>query len=170
MNKQMLIENLREVRFLHDVEQEHLERIAEVAELVNYDSNKVIFRDGDQAESVYFVVRGGVLLEMCSPGVGCKRILTLGPGDLLGWSALLERTRLTATARTIDATRLIKVHGGLLLTLCDHNPRFGYEIMHRTSLALSKRLQITRIQLLDLYGGLTPTVPAAAPKGGEDAS
>jgi CRP/FNR family cyclic AMP-dependent transcriptional regulator len=170
MNKQMLIESLREVRFLHDVEQEHLERIAEVAELVSLDKNKLIFRDGDQAESVYFIVRGGVLLEMCAPGVGCKRILTLGPGDLLGWSALLERARLTATARTTDATILIKVHAGLLLTLCDHNPRFGYEIMHRTSLSLAKRLHITRMQLLDLYGGQTATAPDAASKGGEDAS
>lgn len=170
MNKQMLIENLREVRFLHDVEREHLERIAEVAKLVRFDNNEVIFRDGDQAESVYFIVRGGVLLEMCAPGIGCKRILTLGPGDLLGWSALLERTRVTATARTIDDTRLIKVHAGLLLTLCDHNPRFGYEIMHRTSLSLAKRLHITRMQLLDLYGGHTPAGSEAAQTGGEDAS
>jgi len=169
MNRQMLIKNLYEVRFLHDVEQEHLEKIAEVAELVNFETDKVIFRDGDQAESVYFIVRGGVSLEMCAPGVGCKRILTLGSGDLLGWSALLERSRLTATARTTDATRLVKVHAGLLLTLCDHNPQFGYEIMHRTSLSLAKRLNVTRMQLLDMYGSHTPTNPEVAQMGGDDA-
>ena len=34
------------------------------------------------------------------PVVGCQQILTLGPGELLGWSSMLEQLRYTARART----------------------------------------------------------------------
>jgi len=168
MNKHKLMENLREVRFLHDADEEHLRKIAEIAKLVTYQDNEIIFREGDPTDYVYFVVCGGVSLQMCAPGVGCKKILTVGPGEILGWSALLEQTRLTATAQTINLTRVVQVHAGLLLTLCDHDPRFGHEIMRRTSLALAKRLNATRIQLLDLYGGHAPTPPLKGATVGEE--
>jgi len=169
MKKHKLMENLREVRFLHDVDEEHLEEIAEIAKLVSYDADELVFREGDPTDFVYFIVCGGVSLQMCSPGVGCKKILTLGPGEILGWSAILEQTHLTATARTINPTRLVQVHAGLLLTLCDHNPQFGHEMMQRTALALAKRLNAARIQLLDLYGGHAPTPPTNPTVGEDDA-
>jgi CRP-like cAMP-binding protein len=135
------------------VDEEHLDKLAEIAQLVSYEENEVVFRDGDTAESIYFVAAGGVSLEICAPGIGCRRILTMGPGELVGWSAVLGQSRLTATARAMNATGLVQVHAGLLRTLCDHDPNFGYEIMRRTALALAKRLSVTRMQLLDVYGG-----------------
>lgn len=153
MEKQQILNILREVNFLQDVDDEHLDKLAEIAQLVSYDENVVVFRDGDPAENIYFVTSGGVSLEMCAPGSGCRRILTMGPGELVGWSAVLGQSRLTATARAMNSTSLVQVHAGLLHTLCEHDTALGYEIMRRTALALAKRLSATRIQLLDLYGG-----------------
>ena len=153
MGKMQILTILRELSFLQDVDEEHLEKLAEIAQLATYEESEVVFRDGDSAESIYFVVSGGVSLEICAPSIGCRRILTMGPGELVGWSAVLGQSRLTATARAMNATCLVQVHAGLLRTLCDHDPVFGYEIMRRTALALAKRLSATRVQLLDVYGG-----------------
>jgi CRP/FNR family transcriptional regulator, cyclic AMP receptor protein len=169
MDKQQLMYVLREMSFLQDVDIEHLERIAEIAQFVSYDENAVVFRDGDSAENAYFVATGGVSLEMCAPGTGCRRILTMGPGELVGWSAVLGQSRLTATARAMNSTGLVQVHAGLLRTLCDHDPNFGYEIMRRTALALARRLSATRMQLLDLYGGAEPLQLEMNSNGDQDA-
>ena len=106
------------------------------------------------------VVFGNVSLDICASGVGCKRVMTIGPGEILGWSALLEQTRMTATARTLEITRRGRnstPHRYLML--CEKDLEFGYEIMRRTMLALAKRLSATRMQLLDVYGS---QLPAAA--------
>jgi hypothetical protein len=38
------------------------------------------------------------------------------------------------------------------ISLCESDPRLGYELMRRTALALSKRLSAARLQLLDVFG------------------
>jgi len=156
MNDTSLIEVLRNVGFLHGIADEHLEKIASVAEMLEFEDDKVIFHEGEPAEQAYFITCGNVSVEICAPGIGCRRILTVGPGELLGWSPVLEQSRLTATARTLAPTQAIRVSASQLLTLCEHNPRFGLEFMRRTALALAKRLRAARLQLLDVYGAESP--------------
>ena len=158
MHNQQLMETLGEVRFLNDFSREHLEQLAKVAQLCDFAEFETIFPEGAIADSVYLVVSGNVSLEICAPGVGCKRILTVGPGEILGWSGLLEESRLTATARAMEPTQLVRIDSTQLLTLCEHNLRFGYELMRRAMLALAKRLSATRMQLLDVFGSQFPTV------------
>lgn len=158
MTKNLLVETLKEMRFLHDIPAEYLEHIADLGQMRDYDELDTIFREGEIAQSIYLVVYGNVSLEMCAPAVGCRRILTVGPGDLLSWSALLEQTRLTATARPLTLTRLVQIDAAKLLNLCERHPDFGYELMRRTALALAKRLSGTRMQLLDVYGSNLPAI------------
>ena len=99
MSRQELVTKLREVRFLQEVEDDHLAEIADLSTLVSFEEGEEIFREGEPAEHVYFCVSGAISLEMCAPGSGCKRVLTLGPGEMIGWSAILDHSWLTATAR-----------------------------------------------------------------------
>lgn len=157
MSKNVLTETLQEIRFLQDMAPEHLDQIAGIAQIRDFDEFDVVFREGDQAENMYLVMFGIVSLEICAPGEGCRQILTLGPGELLGWSSLLEQ-RYTARARTPQAARLLQINVPHLLAICDRDPQFGYELMRRTALALAKRLSATRIQLLNVYGEHLPVV------------
>ena len=125
MNHDQLIETLREIRFLHDIGPMHLEQIARIARLRTLNAGEVVFRQGDAAQNVYLVVEGNVSLEICAAGTGCKQILTLGAGELLGWSSVLEQLCFTANARSLEPTRLVEVNVAQLLALCDHDPKFG---------------------------------------------
>jgi CRP-like cAMP-binding protein len=161
MNKHQLVETLHDLRFLHDVSQEHLVELANVASLRDFNAREVVFREGEVAKHVYLVVFGNVSLEICAPGIGCKRILTVGPGELLGWSALLDQSRWTATARTMTPTQLVALDAAPLLAICENNPQFGYEFMRRAMFALTTRLNSTRMQLLDVYGSQFPAIAQA---------
>ncbi len=158
MADRTLLEQLRQVRFLRDIDDEYLEQIAEVAKLVEFPAGRVIFREGERIAHFFLIVSGQVSLEICAPGVGCKRIHTVTDGDLLGISPVLEQTPLSATARTLSSTMAVQLNAGQILTLCEHNPRFGYEFMRRAALALSMRLSGTRLQLIDVFGSSLPTV------------
>ena len=157
MSKDFLVETLRELQFLSDMAPEYVERIANIAHIRDYGESDVVFREGQAAEHIYLVMFGNVSLEVCAAGIGCKQILTLGPGELVGWSSLLDQSRFTARARTPESARLVEIDVAQLLALCDRDPQFGYEIMRRTALALAKRLSGTRMQLLDAYGTQLPT-------------
>jgi CRP-like cAMP-binding protein len=157
MGHQSLAEILKEVYFLHDLRPEYVEQIAKVARLRDYDALKVVFREGELAQRVYLIAAGNVALEMCAPSVGCKRIMTVGTGELLGWSGFLGPERLTATARTLEPTQLVEVDARQLLSMCERNSALGYELMRRAMRAVSARLSATRMQLIDVYGSQMPT-------------
>ncbi len=157
MTTQSVTDTLRGIQFLRDLTDDLIDQLADVARIVDFPAGSVIFRQGEAATTLYLVVRGNVSLEICAAGVGCKRILTVGSGELLGWSPVLEQGRLSATARTISATQAVAFSGAQVLALCEQDPRFGYEFMKRAALALAKRLNATRLQLLDVFGTQMPT-------------
>src|ERR1043165_5126164 len=149
MNDPDILKTLRGLQFLQDVSDKLLESLAGISAVVEIPAGQVIFRQGDLAKSIYLVLAGKVALEICAAGVGCKRILTVGPGDLLSWSPILEHERLTATAPALESTRAIEIDGAELLAIGEKHPRLGYELMKRAALALAKRLTATRMQLVD---------------------
>jgi CRP-like cAMP-binding protein len=147
MNKHLITETLRGIRFLQGTSHEHLEQLASVAEVCDFDASDIVFQDGDVADSIYLVVFGQLVLEVCTPEWGCKQIVNVGPGEMLGWSSLSEHQRMAATARVTEKTRLVRIAGAKLLAICEEDPQFGCEFMHRTMLALAKRLTATWAQL-----------------------
>ncbi|MFV1964946.1 MAG: Crp/Fnr family transcriptional regulator [Pirellulaceae bacterium] len=158
MNDQSVVETLRDVGFLRGIADEYLEQFANIAVREEFPDGKVIFREGEPASNIYLIVSGNVSLEISAAGIGSRRILTVGEGELLGWSPILEQTCLAATARALTPTQVVKISGQQVLTMCEHNPRFGYEVMRRVALALAKRLSATRMQLIDIYGNQMPDV------------
>ena len=147
---------LRGMQALDGMRDEHIQQLATIAEDIAFPSGAIIFREGDPAADVYLLVEGSVSIEICAPSVGCRRILTVGEGELLGWSPVLEQAKLTATARTQSPTQAIRINGQQLLALFEEDPRFGYEFMRRAALAVAKRLSATRLQLLNVYGTEMP--------------
>ncbi len=139
-------------------------RLAELISPVELGEHQIVFRTGDPAENSYLIADGLVALEICAPGVGCRRMMTAGPGELIGWSPLVEGARYAATARTVGRCRLLKISGSALRQACMADSRFGFEIMRSIVNVLSTRINAARLQLLDMFG------PEGVGQGGEPAS
>jgi CRP-like cAMP-binding protein len=153
------LEFLKSVHFLQDLEDYHLQRIAAVSELKEIPAGSVVFQQGEDMPFTYLVLQGEVSLEMTMPNRGTTRIHTVGAGDLLGWSPLVGAGAMTATARTVSACRLISIDTGQLLPFLGRYPEFGLEFMRRAALAIGKRLNDTRLRLLDIDQQKLPPVP-----------
>lgn len=151
MNANVLSHSLKEIHFLHGIAPQYLEQIAAIAETRDFDAHDVVFREGQTANSLYLVAAGKVSLQVCRGSTGTKQIVTVGPGELLGWSSLSDHPQFAATAVVLERTHVIQIDGAKLRAICDADPRFGYEFMRRTMLALAKRLTATWTQLSELY-------------------
>jgi len=160
MNKNDLIPTLQDICFLHDIDAAHLEQIADIAQICDFDADAVVFREGQAAESVYLVISGKLSLELSPATPYRKQLVSVGPGEMLGWSSLVENPRFAATAIVVEPTRLVRIDGVRLRAICDEDPQFGYEFMRRTMRALAKRVTETWRQLSCVY--LSHNVPVTA--------
>ena len=134
-------DTLRGIEFFHDIDSQHLERVAAISKIVEFPAHFDIFREHDRADHVYFIVSGRVSLAVCAPRVGCRQLVEVGKGELIGWSPLVGRARLSDSARTLAVTKAIALDGNRILELCEKNPAFGFEFMRRAAQTLASRLE-----------------------------
>lgn len=84
------IENLREIVILSYLTDEMVKKIQPHVDVLHYEENELIFRDGDPADRLYFLKFGKILLEKkISPKISFS-IGAVKPGYSFGWSAMLS--------------------------------------------------------------------------------
>ncbi len=152
--------------FLREIPARYRPMIEGLVAEVHSPPGSCLFAEGDLYPDFQIVLEGHVRLEMNVPGRGRKAILTLGPGDILGWSPALSQGKMTATAIALDSVRTASIPGDRLRQLCDAEPELGYHFMKQLAAALSGRLLATRLQLLDLFADHEPIVQARAGANG----
>ncbi len=142
---------LSELAFIRGLPPRALEALATMAGQETVSKSQVLFREGTLVHDLFLVQSGVFTLDMQVPARGRVTILTVGPGELLAWSALLGEGSMTATATAVEDSRIITLPGDKLRTLCQVDREFGYTLMRHLAAALSKRLLATRLQLLDQF-------------------
>ena len=155
-----LYKSLNESSLFADLPAGVLDELAAVSVVLRFPANTVLFREGSENHNLYVIQSGQVVLEMCVPARGCTRLISLGPGDLVAWSALLGSGRMTASAIASEDTEVIAISAHKLLKICEANHEIGYHVMRRIAMAVSLRLLATRLQMLDLYSTESPVIPS----------
>jgi CRP-like cAMP-binding protein len=136
-----------------------LDRLAASATVCSFPANTVVFREGMRNDFLMIILAGRIALEMHVPNRENVRILSLGPGDMLAWSALLSGGRMTTSAIALEDTQVIAISAVEAAAMCESDPQFGYHLMRQVALALANRLVATRLQLLDLFADSLPAIP-----------
>jgi CRP-like cAMP-binding protein len=78
-------------------------------------------------------------------------ILTVDPGDVFGWSAVLQPAIATATGVTVQPTSAVLFDGGPLSEALAADCDLASALYRRLLMSVARRLGATRLQLLDLY-------------------
>ena len=145
------LETLKNIAFLHDFSDDHLQHLATLAESKDFPAGSVVFRDGQPSSSIYLVVRGDIALELNVPTRGAMQFQTVGSGELLGWSPVLGIGSMTATASVQTPTTLLAFDAAQIRAFCAQDLSFGFAFMRRIAQLLASRLSATRLVLMDLY-------------------
>lgn len=111
-----------------------------------------LIREGNPADSFFLIRQGKVALEIAAPGKQPVVIATLGEGEIVGASWLVPPYRTMFDARAMEPTRAIGIDAKCLRGKCEDDHHLGYEMMKRFLPIIAKRLQATRLQILDVYG------------------
>ncbi len=147
-----IIEELRKIPWFQELREEHVARIASISNVHHFHAGEVLFREGDKQESVYLMLEGRVALELFVPHRGKVRIYTAEPWEIFGWSSVTPNIRQrTAGATAVIDSRIIRINAEKLRAACDEDHDLGYLVMRRLANVVASRLQITRLQLLDMF-------------------
>ncbi len=151
MTAETLLKVLESMEFTRGLERHHLEKLASMASELTFSEGEIIFREGDVGNLLYLIEEGQVAVDTHVPGRGRVTILTVGPGQLLGWSALFTQMRKTASARAVIPTRALAFNAAQLREMCDADHDLGYVLLWRVAEVIASRLKATRLQLLDIF-------------------
>jgi CRP/FNR family cyclic AMP-dependent transcriptional regulator len=119
---------------------------------VHFGAGDMLLREGERAERFFVLREGRVALEIAAPGGSPLVIDTLADGDVLGLSWLFEPYRWQFDARALDPVHAVAFDAASLRGRCETDHELGYELMRRFGASMLRRLQATRLQLLDVYG------------------
>jgi CRP-like cAMP-binding protein len=126
--------------------------ISGCARNLRFEAGQYLFHEGEPADEFFLVRHGAVALEISRPGAEPLVIGTVPEGEIVGVSWLVAPHRWVHDARAVELTRAIGLNAKCLRGKCDADHHLGYEMMKRFVPILMKRLQATRLQLLDVYG------------------
>lgn len=124
---------------LKDLDPHHLHRLAGLALEASFEPGHIVFREGDPAGFFYLILSGQVALES-----GGEIVETLGPGDALGWSSLIEGEHKHFQARALTPVMAFAFDGAEVRRVSNDHPDFGYAITRRLLPVLAERLEAAR--------------------------
>lgn len=127
------------------------ERLEPHIRLVEYDAGTEILREGEPTQDLGIVRTGRVALRLRVPERGPTTILTVEPGDIIGWSAVVPPHRATSTVVALLPTELLLIDGAALRAELTADPKLAAQVYLSLLEALAHRLTGTRLQLLDLF-------------------
>lgn len=151
MHTENLTEILRQHPFIASLSDAHMQVLVGCASNVKFAEGGPVFNEGEVANKFYLVRTGRIALETEVNARGKIRIQTVGPGDVLGWSWLISPFRWHFNAVAVAEVRAVALDGECLRKKCEDDRDFGYEMLSRFSHVMERRLEATRMQLLDLY-------------------
>jgi len=152
MEQHDLAQSLRGHPFLSDMNDYLIKTLLSCASNVVFKEGTFVFHEGETAKNFYLIRNGRVALEIQGGEKGQIRIQTIGPGEVLGWSWLIAPYRWHFDALAVEDVHAFALDATCLRTKCETDHSFGYEMLRRFSSVLARRLEATRLQLLDMYG------------------
>jgi CRP-like cAMP-binding protein len=125
----------------------------------DYDVDETIMSEGEEGPPFGIVSAGRVALRLLVGERGPVTVMTVEPGDIVGWSALVPPYRATSTVVATVPSRLLTIDAASLRRALRADSALAATVYPRVLEAMARRLGATRHQLLDLYARETERRP-----------
>lgn len=142
---------LRDHSFVQGLSEEQIASLAAVASQVSFDENQIILADREHSTAFYFLITGSVAIELRAARYAVC-VQALGPGQVFGWSALLEDQDTLFQVRAREQTTALRIAGDKLKALCHEDAPLGAELLQRTLHVVASRVRATEERFAEMCG------------------
>jgi glutaminase len=140
---------LEDFELLAGLTADELEAVANIAEFEKYAPGAIVFREGDDADRMYFVLEGRVSVMLpLDTRDRSRRLVTFGPGLIFGETALLEPQGLRSADVVCDEHSTMASLSLYALDRLDiRHPTVRGKIYANLARLLSARLRRANVQI-----------------------
>lgn len=140
--------------FFKTLNEDELMIVAEHIHVIEIDPGKILFKEGDKGDCLYFIVDGelDVIKESVSGralGIDQVRINTLSKGRSIGEMSIVDKIPRSATVKARTKASLVTLTLGGFDSICENYPKIGIKIMKELSRLLSMNMRKTSSRLAD---------------------
>ncbi len=138
---------IQDIDLLKGVDRKVADQIASISSEESYTSDTVLFQKGENAGNLYVLKEGKVDLVIKNGG---SIFYTLTePGDVFGWSSMVESGEYSATAVSVTDLKVLRIEREKLEKIFSLHPKDGLIILKRLAGIISKRLANAYKELLN---------------------
>ena len=141
---------LTRVSLFQDLDEKHLNLVAEQFSKESFAAGETVFEQGDRAERVYVVASGKVVIRFKPYDGDLLDVSEIEKDGIFGWSAVLGRKRYTSSACCLEDTEAFWIDGDVLRELAENHPETGVIILERLAEVIAQRLQSTHQHVVQL--------------------
>lgn len=131
-----------------------LEHLAEHLTIFEAEPGTYIFREGDDANSMFLVLQGDMEVLKRSKFGPDARVAVLGPGDWFGEMGVIDVQPRSAAVMTVSPARFLKITAADLDRLYRHDVKAYSLIVLNIAREMSRRLRVADGILADLIANV----------------
>lgn len=142
---------LRDHAFTQGLSEPQIDHLAAMACQVAFEENQVVLVDGARSTSFFLLLTGSVVVELRTPQY-VVAVQAVGPGNVFGWSALLDDQDTLFQVRARERTTALQMDGATLKACCMSDPALGVEFLQRVLRVVAGRVKATEIRFAEMCG------------------
>lgn len=135
----MIVEAIEESDLFQGVSSQFLDEIGRAGEIRNYKIDAVIFKANEKAKYVYQLLEGQIDIIMAEKEI--IHFTVNRPGEIFGWSALVEPYTYTATAKSNTDSRVVRISRESIEKIILKYPSDGLALLRHLTSIISQRLR-----------------------------
>ncbi|HQX01104.1 MAG TPA: cyclic nucleotide-binding domain-containing protein [Anaerolineales bacterium] len=127
-----------------------LTEIAALSEEVSVKQGEFIFREGEKADKLHFLLNGSVALrvKLTSRPESVTVSFVSMPYQSFGWSGIVAPNHYTSSAECDEDSNLLIIPAVPFMKLLEANPESGFKVMQRIAETIADRLRNSRQALI----------------------
>jgi len=140
--------DLKQIVMLNYLTDDMLDKLIPITDLLLFDKNELIFRQGDRADRFYMLKKGKVLLELKITGNITVFISAIKPGYSFGWSSMLDEDVYTVDGLCSEPCEILSFREDKIKKLFENDHSLGYIMSQRLLRIIKKRYDIRTEQFV----------------------
>jgi CRP/FNR family transcriptional regulator, cyclic AMP receptor protein len=149
MSNQSTAEYLSAHEFFSELSDDCLKFLCECSSTREIKKGQILFLQGENADKFYVVLSGRISIQMPAIMGPTLEIQTLDKDQVLGWSWLISPYKWNFQTKAEEDSELLQFNGAAILARCEHEPKFGYELLKKFASLMSVGLNAARQKMMD---------------------
>lgn len=143
-------DTLSQFNLFNELPNSILKEIAAIAREVPVKKGEFIFREGEKADKLHFLMQGSVALrvKLTSRPESVTVSFISTPYQSFGWSGVVAPHHYTSSAECDEDSNLLIIPSQPFIDILEQNPEYGFTVMKRIAEIIADRLRNSRQALL----------------------